>query len=201
MVFKYLKERWRRFMSLDLSEKIGIVLGIVALCCFVACILMFVFALPSKLSQMLGIDLDVGVMAFIVICIWGGWFIYKDWVRWYSLQPTVRNDCWSEFAGNFILPYIEKVCLKDMEVDVAEFKSAFKLGYDLSALDDDSRRRVKRIVRSKILNEWCNCDNNFLDANYRISYDKPFLIIEKAQCGIFGDGTDVGENSDSAPLT
>lgn len=164
------------------DDKFAFFVSIVFVILLVGMTFIVLFSLASKVSQLLGLDIDLGVMTFIVVCLIFGWWLFKAYIKWLELQPRIRNDLWAEFAGEFILPYAnqnQKVTLHEIDPNNDKLKEDYRLGYDLSRLSDVECQRIAQMVRLDVLEKFCNNDVNFFSANYRVTLNARILIIVK----------------------
>lgn len=170
----------KKFKKSD--EKVAFFISIVFVILLVGLSSIVLFSLSAKVSQLLGLDIDLGVMTFIVVCLVLGWWLFKAYLKWLELQPLVRNDLWSAFAGEFVLPYAnkeQKVILSEIDPKNDKLKEDYRLGYDLSRLSDVECQRIAQMVRLDMLEKFCNNDVDFFSANYRVTLNARMLIVEK----------------------
>lgn len=196
---KYLNEKLKWFRKLELCEKFGFVLVLIMLIMFIiawAACLNFIFALPSAISEKLGLDIDLGVMVFIGYSLYLGRIIYHDYVKFVSMLPLDRYDLWSQFAGDNILPYVENVSLRDIDPRDSRYRMGNFLGYDFSRIimREGNERFVGKIVQQVKLNLLYECRRNHgipdlpisrLKEIYRVEYHRPYILIEYSCNGIF----------------
>ena len=164
------------------DDKFAFFTSIVFVILLVGMTFIVLFSLSSKVSQLLGLDIDLGVMTFVVVCLIFGWWLFKAYIKWLELQPRIRNDLWAEFAGEFVLPYAnktQKVTLQEIDPNNNKLKEDYRLGYDLSRLSDVECQRIAQMVRLDILEKFCNNDVDFFSANYRVSLNARILIVER----------------------
>lgn len=170
----------KKFKKSD--EKFAFFISIVFVILLVGLASIVLFSLSAKVSQLLGLDIDLGVMTFIVVCLVLGWWLFKAYIKWLELQPRIRNDLWAEFAGEFILPYAnknQKITLQEIDPNNNKLKEDYRLGYDLSRLSDVECQRIAQMVRLDILEKFCNNDVDFFGVNYRVTLNARMLIVER----------------------